>query len=90
MLISGWRTVEGAANNAVDRHTGQKVIAGREVLASEGPCFVERTGAFSEFIQTIDCAVVTDAVSLATIFDLDFGFVDLQQVVMFAHRRFRG
>ena len=90
MMIRGWRTVEGAANNAVDRHTGQKVISGREVLASEGPCFVERTGAFPEFVQSIDCAVVTDAVSLAAIFDLDFRFVDLQQVVMLAHRRFRG
>ena len=50
VFIAGWRTVEGGADYAMDRHTGQQAVTGREALASKGPCLVERTGAFPELV----------------------------------------
>ena len=83
------RTVEGEGDDAMNRNTGRKVVAGPGILVPESPCGVDGSGTLPEFVQLIDRAVVANAVSLAAILDLEFGFADLQKVVMLASRRYR-
>ena len=83
------RTVEGEGDDAMNRRAGLKVVAGPGILVPESPCGVDGSGTSPEFVQSIDRAVVANAVSLAAILDLEFGFADLQKVVMLASRRYR-
>jgi hypothetical protein len=78
VLIGGWWTDEGRADDAMDWNTREKQIAGREVLATECPGLVERSDTLSEFVQSEDRAVVADSISLTAIYDLHFGFVNVQ------------